>query len=167
MTQHANEMSGDTDRVRKVVHVQASAKVAWSVFTEKMSRWWPLATYKIGSASAVDALIEPRVGGRWYECGSDGSTCDWGRVLVWDPPGRLVLAWQITADWKYDPGVKTEVEIRFIPDGSGTRVELEHRGLHHYGTRAAEMRGIFDSASGWKGLLDAFARFAAEAGSSS
>lgn len=60
--------------------------------------------YKIGKASALDAVIEPRVGGRWYERGDDGSTCDWGRVLTWEPHTLLVLTWDISAEWQYDPG---------------------------------------------------------------
>jgi len=78
----------EANRVRKVVSVQAPPEVAWRVFTEKMGTWWPLAVYKIGKSTAVDAVIEPRVGGRWYERGDDGSTCDWGRVLVWEPHAR-------------------------------------------------------------------------------
>ena len=80
--------------VRKAVNLQAPPEVAWRVFTEKLGSWWPLMTYKIGKANAVDAVIEPRVGGRWYERGEDGSTCEWGRVLMWEPHTRLVEAWQ-------------------------------------------------------------------------
>jgi uncharacterized protein YndB with AHSA1/START domain len=140
------------------VSVKAPPEVAWRVFTEKMGTWWPLATHKIGKANAVDAVIEPRVGGRWYERGEDGSTCDWGRVLSWEPHSRLVLSWEITADFQHDPNLKTEVEVRFIADGAeGTRVALEHRYLERYGARRDEIRAIFDSDGGWKGLLDAFA----------
>jgi uncharacterized protein YndB with AHSA1/START domain len=106
----------------------------------------------------VDAVIDPRAGGRWYECGDDGSTCDWGRVLSWQPPSRLVLSWDISADWLPDATLKTEIEVRFIAEGKdGTRVELEHRHLDRYGARRDEMRRIFESDMGWKGLLDAFA----------
>jgi uncharacterized protein YndB with AHSA1/START domain len=150
--------------VRKVVILQAPPAVAWRVFTEGIGTWWPLATHKIGKARAVDAVIEPRVGGRWYERGDDGSTCDWGRVLSWEPPTRLVLTWEISGDWTHDPDLKTEVEVRFIAEGkNGTRVELEHRRLDLYGARREEMRGIFDSEMGWKGLLDAFAARASAA----
>jgi uncharacterized protein YndB with AHSA1/START domain len=88
------EMSSrvDPNSVRKVVSVQAPPEVAWQVFTEQMGTWWPLAVYKIGKTNAVDAVIEPRVGGRWYVRGDDGSTCDWGRVLAWEPRSRLVLS---------------------------------------------------------------------------
>ncbi len=151
----------DANSVRKVVSVKAPPEVAWRVFTEKMATWWPLDEYHIGKAKAVDAVIEPRVGGRWYERGEDGSTCDWGRVVAWQPHTRLVLTWEINADWQQDPNLKTEVEVRFAPDGkSGTRVEFEHRRLDFYGARRDEMRGIFDSEGGWSRLLESFARAA-------
>jgi uncharacterized protein YndB with AHSA1/START domain len=152
----------DPNSVRKVVDVEAPQHVAWQVFTERMGTWWPLANYKIGKANAVDAVIEPRVGGRWYERGDDGTTCDWGRVLVWEPPSRLVLSWDITADWQYDPGLHTEIEVRFTAEGGArTRVELEHRRLDRYGDRRDEMRTIFDQTGDWGRLLAAFAETAA------
>jgi len=149
----------DANSLRKVFRVKVPPAVAWGVFTDKMGSWWPLATHKIGKANAVDAVIEPRVGGRWYERGDDGSTCDWGRVLAWEPPSRLVLSWEISADWQHDPNLQTEVEVRFIAEGKeGTRIELEHRHLDRFGARRDEMRGIFDSEGGWSGLLASFAR---------
>jgi uncharacterized protein YndB with AHSA1/START domain len=162
MTEQTMSGRSDPNSVRKVVSVQAPLALAWRVFTEKMGTWWPLGHYKIGKAKAVDALIEPRVGGRWYERGDDGSTCDWGRVLSWEPHSRLVLAWDISADWQPDPTLKTEIEVRFIAEGEdGTRVELEHRQLDRYGARRDEMRRIFDSDGGWGGLLALFASAAA------
>jgi uncharacterized protein YndB with AHSA1/START domain len=161
MNEHVVRESAEVNSVRKVVSVKASPDVAWRVFTEKMGTWWPLATHKIGKAKAVDAVIEPHVGGRWYERGDDGSTCDWGRVLAWEPHSRLVLSWDISADWQHDSQLKTEVEVRFIAEGNeSTRVELEHRHLDRYETRRDEMRGIFDSEGGWSGLLASFAQAA-------
>ncbi len=152
----------DPNSVRKVVDVQAPQDVAWRVFTQRMGMWWPLATHKIGTAKAVDAVIEPHVGGRWYERGDDGSTCDWGRVLSWEPHTRLVLSWDISADWQPDPDLKTEIEVRFIAKGNGrTRVEFEHRRLDRFGARREEMRRIFDTEGDWGRLLEAFARTAA------
>jgi uncharacterized protein YndB with AHSA1/START domain len=152
----------DPNSVRKVIMVGAPQAIAWRVFTQKMGTWWPLATHKIGKAAAVDAVIEPHAGGRWYERGDDGSTCDWGRVLSWEPPSRLVLSWDISADWQPDPALKTEIEVRFIPNGeNATRVELEHRRLDRYGARRDEMRRIFDVEGDWGRLLAPFARAAA------
>ena len=151
----------DPNSVKKAIDVEVGQETAWRVFTERMGSWWPLAYYKIGKANAVDAVIEPRVGGRWYERGDDGSTCQWGSVLAWEPHSRLVLSWDIDADWQYDPTLKTEIEVRFSPDGDRTRVELEHRHLDRYGARRDEMRRIYDTEGDWGKLLEAFARAAA------
>lgn len=161
MTEHTIPGNTDPNSVRKVLSVKAPPAVAWRVFTQQMGSWWPLAVYKIGKVNAVDAVIEPRVGGRWYERGDDGSTCDWGTVLSWEPPSRLVLSWNISADWQPDPNLKTEIEVRFIAEGKDTtRVELEHRRLDRYGARRDEMRAIFDKEGDWGRLLTMFARVA-------
>jgi uncharacterized protein YndB with AHSA1/START domain len=143
--------------IRKTIVVATSAERAFQVFTEEMSTWWPLASKHIGKADAKMVVMEPFVGGRWFEQGVDGSECDWGRVRIWDPPRRLVLSWEISSDWRHDPSIQTEVEVRFNAEGGSTRVDLEHRLLHYYGEKAAQMRGIFDSKEGWTALLDAFA----------
>jgi len=157
----------DPNSVHKTMNVQAPQAVAWRVFTEQMGTWWPLAVYKIGKANAVDAIIEPRVGGRWYERGDDGSTCDWGSVLAWEPYSRLVLSWDVNADWQYDADLKTEIEVLFIAQGEdATRVELVHRKLDRYGARRDEMRRIFDTEGDWGRLLAAMAARAVAAVSS-
>ena len=162
MTESTMSKGLDPNTVRRVITVQAPQAVAWRVFTEKMGAWWPLAHYKIGKADAVDAVIEPRVGGRWSERGDDGSTCQWGSVLAWEPHTRLLLSWDISADWQYDSTLKTEIEMRFIADGADrTRVELEHRHLDRYGARRDEMRRIFDTEGDWGKFLELFARAAA------
>jgi uncharacterized protein YndB with AHSA1/START domain len=126
MTEQPMSENVDPNCIWKVVFVQAPQAVAWRVFTEKMGAWWPLAYYKIGKANAIDAVIEPHVGGRWYERGDDGTICQWGSVLAWEPQSRLVLSWDINAEWQYDPTLKTEIEVRFNADGSDrTRIELD------------------------------------------
>ena len=162
MSEQRNAGEYDPNAVRKTMSVKAPIEIAWRVFTEKMGTWWPLAHYKIGKTAAVDAIVEPRVGGRWYERGDDGSTCEWGTVLAWEPPSRLVLSWDISADWEPDPALKTEIEVRFVAEGKdATRVELEHRRLDRYGARREEMRRIFETEGDWGRLLEAFGRAAA------
>ncbi len=80
--------------VRKSITVAAAPDRAFQVFTEGMSRWW-IKSHSINKSPIKDIVIEPKAGGRWYERGDDGSTCDWGRVLSWEPPTRLVLSWEI------------------------------------------------------------------------
>lgn len=147
--------------VRKTMVVQASAERAFEVFTARLGDWWPK-THHIGQSEPQTWVIEPQVGGRWFERGIDGIECDIGRVLTWEPPLRLVLAWQLSADWRFDRDLVTEVEVRFIPEGArATRVELEHRHLERYGERAAAVRGQIDAPEGWSGLLERYARAAA------
>jgi hypothetical protein len=149
------------------ITVEADQAEAFRVFTEQFATWWPLATHHIGAQPAATAVMEPRVGGRWFERAADGTVCDWGDVRVWEPPSRLVLVWRISADWTYDPSFETEIEVRFTAVGPGrTHVALEHRGLEAFGARAEEMRSIFLSPGGWTGLLEAFAAASAAAGSS-
>lgn len=147
--------------VRKTVIVKASVDKAFAVFTKDMARWWPK-SHSINPASPqIDVVIEPKVQGRWYERGADGSECQWGLVLAWEPPKRVLLAWQIGADWKYDATLVTEVEIRFTAQGAdATRIDLEHRNLDRFGDKAAEQRASFDSEGGWSGLLSAYAQIA-------
>ena len=147
--------------VRQTISVEAPQEWAFAVFTGGMGGWWPR-THKIGPEALDQVVIEGREGGRWYERDVDGTECDWGKVLVWEPPSRVVLAWQLTGEWAYDAGFLTEVEVNFVPEGpERTRVELEHRSLDAYGDLAAAMGEQFDSPGGWRGLLEAFAQAAA------
>lgn len=157
MTEQAESLA-----VRKSVTVQAQPDRAFAAFTQEIGRWWPIATHVIGGKPVADVVIEPREGGRWFERAEDGSECDWGRVLAWQPPGRVVLTFEVSADWKHDPAIAAEVEVRFTAEGAGaTRVELEHRGLELYGERAAQMREIYASDGGWGGMLETYAQVAA------
>jgi uncharacterized protein YndB with AHSA1/START domain len=146
--------------VRKSVRVGAPPERAFEAFTAGVGRWWPK-THHIGASDLDTQVIEPKAGGRWYERGVDGVECALGKVLVWEPPARLVLGWQLTPDWKFDPDLMTEVEVRFIPNGpKATLVELEHRNLDRFGDRADAFRRQIDSPEGWGGILQLFAQTA-------
>lgn len=143
--------------VRKTLHVAAAPALAFEVFARRIGEWWPR-THHIGASPMRDGVIEPQEGGRWYEIGEDGSECDWGRVLVWDPPGRLVLSWELNARFQRDAATASEVEIRFVADGAGTRVELEHRGFDRLAPADAEtLRGQVDAPNGWTAVLGHYA----------
>jgi uncharacterized protein YndB with AHSA1/START domain len=147
------------DPVRKSITVKASVERAFRVFTEEYDTWWPR-SHHIGKSPMKKAIIEGHVGGRCYTEQVDGTECDWGTVLVWEPPQRFVMAWQITHQWGYEPDLSkaSEVEIRFIPVAEGsTRVELEHRNLERHGEGAESMRTSVDSPGGWSDLLKMFA----------
>ncbi len=146
--------------VRKSVTVNADRARAFEVFTTRIGAWWPRFN-SIGQSALADVVLEPREGGRWYERGEDGVECEWGKVILWDPPGRLVLAWQINGRWAYDEKLVTEVELRFSEvDTARTRVDLEHRNLERYGPARKGMQSAFDSPNGWGGILQRYANLA-------
>lgn len=136
--------------VRKTIRVSAPPARAFEIFTSGISRWW-IKTHSINPSKSPikDIVLEGKAGGRWFERGEDGSECQWGKVLAWEPPSRLLLAWQITQGWQFDPNFLTELEVRFIADATGTRVELEHRNLERFGAAAEGMQKAFDSPGGW------------------
>jgi uncharacterized protein YndB with AHSA1/START domain len=149
--------------VRRTITVGLSQQRAFEVFTAQFGRWWPK-DYHIGEAAMADFILEPGVGGRWYELGIDGKECDTGRVTGFDPPNRLMLAWQLNEQWQYDPDPAhaSDVEVRFIAEGpSHTRVELEHRGFDRHGAGADGVRAGIDAPSGWTYVLELFAKHAA------
>lgn len=154
--QTAQTAPGTHQDVARSITVRAAPERAFEVFTTGMTGWWN-PDYTIGSEPYEAVVVEPREGGRWYERAPGGAECDWGRVRVWDPPARLVLTWQISADWAFDPDLVTELEITFTPQAGGTRVDLVHRGLEAYGDRAPELVGVFAAPDGWAGLLERLA----------
>ncbi|MEX0643986.1 MAG: SRPBCC family protein [Parvularculaceae bacterium] len=145
----------------KAVSVGVSQKRAFDMFVERIGEWWPK-EFSIGQQPIAQVIIEPRAGGRWFERSADGAETDWGKVLEWSPPGRLLLAWQISDAWKFDPSLITEVEMRFIARGEmQTEVILEHRNLERYGAAAKAHAKQLDG--GWPGVLGAYAALAGAA----
>jgi uncharacterized protein YndB with AHSA1/START domain len=145
--------------VRKSIRVSASQAHAFDVFTAGLGRWWPL-DRGIGKTPRKAMVMETHLGGHWYELAEDGSRTNVGKIIVWEPPQRLVMTWDINSRWKPDTTVGSEVEVRFIADGANaTRVELEHRKFEQMGAEAGEsMRKDVDR--GWPGLLEMFKRHA-------
>jgi uncharacterized protein YndB with AHSA1/START domain len=145
--------------VRAIVRVEVSIEHAFRVFTADFGRWWP-ATHHLGASPLVTAVIEPRVGGRWYELDVDGSTCDWGIVLVWDPPRHVAVSWNIDGDFRLEqPGQRSSrIDVRFAadPDGS-TQVELLHSGLDVHGDGWRRLRERVGAGDGWSGILCRYA----------
>jgi uncharacterized protein YndB with AHSA1/START domain len=142
-----------TPIIRSVV-VQVDAARAFELFTGRMQDWWPRGK-TIGRQPHVAVVIEPWIEGRWFERDAQGAETQWGKVLTWEPPHRLVLAWQIGTDWAYHADLLTEVELSFKPRASGgTVVTLEHRHLEMFGAEAARHRELLDG--GWPTMLDEF-----------
>lgn len=139
-----------TDPVRVAVTVPRTPEEAFRLYTEGITEWWPLETHSVFERDATEAVFEGRKGGRIYEVHADGRESEWGRVLAWEPPSRVVCSWQPNPD----RSATTEVEVRFREVEGGTRVELEHRGWERLGDDAAAVRA--DYVGGWVLVLGAY-----------
>ncbi|MGH9222403.1 MAG: SRPBCC family protein [Acidimicrobiales bacterium] len=161
MTTQAQDSSVRTDIV-----VNAPVERAFKLFTEQFDRIKPREHNMLG-VDIAESTFEPRVGGRVYDRGIDGSECQWGRVVAYEPPGRIVFTWDISPVWQIETDLDkaSEVEVRFIADGPArTRVELEHRHLDRHGDGWEGTREGVGGDQGWPLYLQRFAAAVAEPG---
>lgn len=145
--------------IRKTLRVKASRQKAFDTFVA-MGGWW-LKSHSLVASGQKDVIIEPRAGGRWYETGNDGAEHEWGQVVAFEAPGRLLLIWSLNGEFAYDPEFETIVEVRFTADGDHTIVDFEHRDLDRYGDNAGQVRDGMDG--GWGELLAGYQKAAVEA----
>jgi uncharacterized protein YndB with AHSA1/START domain len=140
--------------------VNAPIERAFAVFTQRFGDIKP-PEHNLLSAPIAETVLEPWVGGHIVDRAVDGSECRWARVLVFEPPNRLVFSWDISPRWQIetDPELTSEVEVRFVADGSDrTLVELEHRNLDRHGTGWESVGEGVEGDEGWPLYL---ARYAA------
>ena len=147
-----------SEGIRASVIASTPPDRAFALFTGKLGEWWPR-EYTWSRDKLEELGMEPRKGGLCFERGPLGFRCDWGRVIVWEPPSRLVFLWQIgpTRAPEPDPDRASEVEVRFIPHDDGTFVELVHRAFERHGEGADAYRAGMGSPQGWRYLLERFA----------
>jgi uncharacterized protein YndB with AHSA1/START domain len=156
------QTTSDATEIRAEVLVKAPIDRAFAVFTERGDHWWPR-PYRLGKTDRLDLRVEPQVGGRWYERTADGEECDWGRVLVWDPPGHVALSWQIAPGFSPEPDERrsSRIDVRFAPEGPArTVVTLVHSEFERHGVEWKSMRDGVSGDTGWPGLLQAYAALA-------
>jgi uncharacterized protein YndB with AHSA1/START domain len=132
--------------IKKTVTVDCAVEEAFRVFTSDALSWWPVEGHSI-AGKVSEIVFEPRVGGEVYEVAESGGRGHWANVLEWDPPRRLLLAWNVLNR----EGQLTEVEVRFSPEDGGTRVALEHRGWERVADNAEGKRDSYDG--GWSYVL--------------
>lgn len=145
--------------VHKRITVDAPIDRAFSVFVDRFDEIKPREHNLIG-APIVETVFEPQVGGNIYDRTEDGQECRWARVLVYDPPHRVVFTWDISTTWQPETDfTKTsEVEVRFVAEAAGrTRIELEHRHLDRHGPGWDGMRDGVDADGGWPLYLRRYA----------
>jgi len=163
MSTHTQAL-GSTVRVSIVVEVPIER--AFRVFTGEFDRIKPR-EHNILGVDIAETVFEPRVGGRVYDRGVDGSEFQWARVLAFEPPNRLVFSWDLSPHWQVESDLDktSEVEVRFIAEADDrTRVELEHRNLDRHGDGWEGMRGAIGGEDGWPLYLQRFADVIAEQG---
>lgn len=147
-----------TSSVRREVVVEASLERAFEVFTERFDAIKPR-EHNLMEVDIAETVFEPRAGGHIYDRGVDGSECRWARVLVYEPPTRLVFSWDITPMWRLETDLDkaSEVEVRFTAvTESRTRVELTHRHLDRHGVGWEAERDAVAGAGGWPLYLQRF-----------
>jgi uncharacterized protein YndB with AHSA1/START domain len=133
--------------VRKEITVDAAPEKAFEAFTDRIGSWWPHDSHSIAGEHTADVILEGKEGGRLYEVVDDGTRHEWGTVVTWDPPRRLVLSWYVGRS----PDIFTEIEVQFAPERNKTKVSLEHRHWERLGATAAETRDQYDG--GWDIVL--------------
>lgn len=141
------------------VVVNAPVERAFQVFTAQFGDFKPR-EHNLLAVPIASTVFEPRVGGRIYDVGVDGSRCEWARVLVVEPPTRIVFSWDIGPTWQIetDPAKTSEVEVRFIAEApERTRVELEHRHLDRHGDAWHAVADGVDGDAGWPLYLQRYA----------
>ena len=137
--------------VRRHVLVNAPISDAFKVFTERFGDFKPR-EHNLLQAAIAETVFEPRVGGNIYDRAVDGRECRWARILVFEPPDRVVFSWDISPRWQIEPNpdLTSEVEVRFFAETpERTRVELEHRNLDRHGAGWESVRDAVDNEAGW------------------
>jgi uncharacterized protein YndB with AHSA1/START domain len=150
--------------VRRQIVVDAPVDRAFQVFTQRFGDFKP-PEHNLLAAPIAETVFEPRVGGHIYDRATDGSECRWARVLVYEPPQRVVFSWDIGPTWQVetDPERTSEVEVTFTAETDGrTRVELEHRNLDRHGPGWEAVSGGVGHEQGWPLYLDRYAALFSE-----
>ncbi|HCU49245.1 MAG TPA: ATPase [Micromonosporaceae bacterium] len=143
-------------KINLTIDLAVTPDRAFEVFTDGMSAWWPREYTWSGPQALAEIGMEGGAGGLCYEIGPHGFRCDWGRILVWDPPRRLVFTWQIgpSREPVPDPERAGEIEVHFSEHGEGCRLDFEHRGFAKYGKGSDEYRAAMQSSKGWPYILE-------------
>jgi uncharacterized protein YndB with AHSA1/START domain len=156
--------SASATAITTSVVVEAPVDKAFRVFTEEFDRVKPR-DHNLLEVDLAESVFEPRVGGRVYDRGVDGSECQWARVLAYEPPDRIVFSWDISPQWQIETDLErtSEVEVRFIRETpERTRVELEHRNLDRHGEGWEDEREAVEGEGGWPLYLRRFAALVPE-----
>jgi uncharacterized protein YndB with AHSA1/START domain len=153
----------DESVVRHQIVVGTPIDRAFAAFVERFGDFKPPEHNLLG-VEITETRFEPKVGGFIYDRAADGSECRWARVLVYEPPHRVIFSWDISPQWQLeaDASNSSEVEVRFIAETpERTRVELEHRHLDRHGPGWKSLHEGVDGDAGWPLYLARYAELVA------
>ena len=128
--------------IEKSAFLTCSPARAFELFTERASDWWP----ETGPSHArpaqrdQDARQRPLLGTR-----RDGHEVELGRVLVWEPPRRLVLDFYPGTDAEHP----TEVVVQVRRGGRAARASSSSTG-----PKARERRALGCTRAALRALLE-------------
>jgi uncharacterized protein YndB with AHSA1/START domain len=147
-------MGGSLDPIVRSVVVECTVAEAFELWTTRIHVWWPVGRISASEQDTSRVIMEPREGGRLYERTKEGEEVDWGRIVQWEPPGRIVYEWFLGSD----PNRPTTIEVRFSAQEDGTtKVTVEHgRWEHAPAELAEEHRACVAAPDGWSGILEGY-----------
>jgi len=136
------------DPIITTIEVPCSQEKAFTVFVNEMGSWWPLDKRSMSvmhtRKPSKSLRIEPKLGGKIVETGSDGAEYHWGTIRGYDPHDGIRMDFHM--------GLPAEnaslVEVRFTAlKKDWTRVQLTQSNWEAFGDLAEMMRGGY--GSGW------------------
>jgi uncharacterized protein YndB with AHSA1/START domain/uncharacterized protein YciI len=135
--------------IHREILVNATQDTAFSLFTEQITKWWPLAGLSVFGEGSTVSFAD----GALTERSPDGQAAEWGTVTAWHPPDELSLTWHPGRDGES----ASQVTVTFTPAGAQTLVVIEHSGWEVFADPAAA-RAEYDH--GWPEVLKLYQEFA-------
>lgn len=137
--------------IRRSVSVSWDPVTAFRRFTADFGTWWPSRSHSIGGNLVRRIVLEPHVGGLIYEEHADGRRFQWGEVRLWQPPRRVEFTWHPSKE----ASTAQDVSVEFVPEATGTRVELTASGWERWGKHAERAHRGY--GVGWAYILNVWA----------
>lgn len=131
------------ERVELEIPIDAPRDRVWKTLCEDPTSWWPRDFYATGAKRFV---IEPRLGGSFYEDAGDGAGLVWYTVMGIDPKKSMTLSGFIVPDFGGPATSLLELKL----EGSGKKTVLKVSDAH-FGKRNEEC----DREEGWRTIFEA------------
>lgn len=136
--------------LRREVLVEADAAFAFSVFTEQIGSWWPVAELSVHGAEASVSFED----GMIIEQSPAGERTVWGAVTDWRPGQALSFTWHPG----HPESQASTVTVNFYERGRQTLVVLEHSGWEVFAQPEAARE---EYGHGWPSVLSRYAEHTA------